>query len=122
MGLANLLPIADVLDKDSGFTTSLKLAPAFLKAFRIVIIEALVWRYGSPVPTITPFSLIDVVPETWIWFPMRTAREYPTIGSQGLPEEIFFRGICHKAPLVISSLSVGSLGPYQLVPSISNLP
>jgi hypothetical protein len=32
-----------------------------------------------------------VVPDTQTWSPRRTAREYPTIGSQGVPLEKFWR-------------------------------
>jgi hypothetical protein len=36
-----------------------------------------------------PAASVAVVPETWIVWPMRTAREYPTFGSHGVPLEMF---------------------------------
>jgi hypothetical protein len=41
---------------------------------------------------------VAVVPDTLIAFPMRTAREYPTIGSHFTPLEICFRTMA-SAPL-----------------------
>lgn len=41
--------------------------------------------YGSPTPTRRPDSSVAVVPETHTKGPTRTALEYPTIGSQGVP-------------------------------------
>src|SRR5205807_1490196 len=44
-----------------------------------------VWAYGSPAPTILPEASVAVVPETCTKGPARTAREYPTMGSHGVP-------------------------------------
>src|SRR5690349_8254476 len=54
----------------------------------------MVCAYASPTPTIFPSGPVAVVPETDMTFPIRTALEYPTIGSQGVPLEIFSRAKC----------------------------
>jgi hypothetical protein len=43
----------------------------------------------SPAPTTRPLSSVAVVPETLTTLPTRTAREYPTTGSHGVPDETF---------------------------------
>ncbi len=50
-----------------------------------------VWAYGSPTPTTRPSGPVAVVPATYTPFPARTAREYPTMGSQGAPLEMSCR-------------------------------
>ena len=40
---------------------------------------------------IFPLASVAVVPETWMTFPTRTAREYPTMGSHCVPVEISCR-------------------------------
>src|SRR6516164_5490435 len=56
-------------------TTSFRLAPAFASAVSILRMICTVWTYGSPMPRIWPSGPVAVVPETLMWFPMRTARE-----------------------------------------------
>src|SRR6266850_2751554 len=72
-------------------TTSFKLAPALTSAASIFLIVCTVCAYASPTPAILPSGPVAVVPETEMVFPIRTAREYPTIGSHGAPLEIFCR-------------------------------
>src|SRR6185503_6786863 len=62
-------------------TTSRKLAPASWSAFSMLRKHWTACAYGSPLPTIAPSSPVAVVPETLTYPPIRTAREYPTIGS-----------------------------------------
>jgi hypothetical protein len=56
-------------------------------------------------PMILPFGPMAVVPATWMTLPILTAREYPTIGSQGAPLDMFFRSISAKAsmPMIVSA-------------------
>src|SRR2546425_3459501 len=42
---------------------------------------------------IEPSGPVAVVPATCTTDPTRTAREYPTIGSHGVPLEMFWRGM-----------------------------
>jgi hypothetical protein len=70
-------------------TTSFKLAPALTKAAPMFWIVCTVCAYTSPTPTIFPSAAVAVVPETLTKFPIRTAREYPTIGSHVVPLEMF---------------------------------
>src|SRR5436309_6508292 len=72
-------------------TTSFKLAPAWMSAASIFLIVCTVCAWASPTPTILPSGPVAVVPDTEIVLPIRTAREYPTIGSHGAPLEIFCR-------------------------------
>jgi hypothetical protein len=57
------------------------------------LIVCTVCARASPMPTIFPSGPVAVVPETVIVFPIRTAREYPTIGSHAVPLEMFCLGI-----------------------------
>src|SRR5258708_17518282 len=52
-----------------------------------------VCAYAWTIPMIFPSGPVAVVPETLMCLPIRTAREYPTIGSQGVPVAKFWRGI-----------------------------
>src|SRR5437899_7416897 len=74
-------------------TTSFRLAPAFARDASMFLIVCTVCGRPSPMPTIFPSGPVAVVPEMVIAFPIRTAREYPTIGSHGAPLEIFCLGI-----------------------------
>src|SRR3989441_8149904 len=51
------------------------------------------WPYGSPGKTTFPSGSVAVVPATATYAPTRTAREYPTIGSQRAPDATFFRSM-----------------------------
>src|SRR2546427_4674219 len=51
------------------------------------------WPYGSPGKTTFPYGSVAVVPATATYAPTRTAREYPTIGSQRAPDATFFRSM-----------------------------
>ncbi len=75
-------------------TTSFNPAPAFTSAASMFRIVCWVCAYASPTPTIFPSGPVAVVPETAIRFPIRTVLEYPTIGSQSVPLEIFSRAKC----------------------------
>src|SRR5437870_519808 len=44
-----------------------------------------------------PEASVAVVPETWTTSPTRTAREYPTTGSQGVPVETFIRAMVRSS-------------------------
>ena len=70
-------------------TTSASVAPAFASAASMFRMVCTVCAYASPTPTIFPSAPVAVVPDTLITFPIRTAREYPTIGSHVVPLEIF---------------------------------
>src|SRR5687767_7113575 len=67
----------------------------FLSACRVC-------AYASPAPTTRPEASVAVVPEMWTVLPTRTAREYPTIGSHGVPLEIFCRTRCSGRPRAIT--------------------
>src|SRR2546428_12921865 len=51
------------------------------------------WPYASPGATTFPCGSVAVVPATATYAPTRTAREYPTIGSQRAPDATFFRSM-----------------------------
>src|SRR5213593_2499455 len=51
------------------------------------------WPYASPGATTFPGGSGAVVPATATYAPTRTAREYPTIGSQRAPDATFFRSM-----------------------------
>ena len=70
-------------------TTSFKPAPAFTRAASIFRMVCTVCAWTSPTPTIFPSGPVAVVPDTLTMFPMRTAREYPTMGSHWVPLEMF---------------------------------
>src|SRR6266446_5695227 len=70
-------------------TMSFRLAPAFTSAASIFLIVCTVCACASPTPTILPSGPVAVVPDTEIVLPIRTAREYPTIGSHGAPLDMF---------------------------------
>src|ERR1700761_7615988 len=72
-------------------TTSFSPAPAFVSAASMFRIVCTVCAYTSPTPTIFPSGPVAVVPDTLTQFPIRTAREYPTIGSHCVPLEMFSR-------------------------------
>jgi hypothetical protein len=74
-------------------TTSPKLAPARPNAASRFLMICTVCAYASPTPMIFPSGPVAVVPETLMWLPIRTAREYPTIGSHFVPVAMFWRGI-----------------------------
>src|SRR6058998_2623781 len=63
--------------------TSSSWAPASARAASIVRKMWTAWPYASPGATTFPSGSVAVVPATATWLPMRTTREYPTIGSQG---------------------------------------
>src|SRR2546428_10445776 len=51
------------------------------------------WPYGSPEEPTFPWGSVAVVPATATYAPTRTAREYPTIGSQRAPDATLFRSM-----------------------------
>src|SRR5438128_4208529 len=51
------------------------------------------WPYASPGATTFPCGSVAVVPATATYAPTRTAREYPTVGSQRAPDATFFRSM-----------------------------
>src|SRR5919197_6564114 len=71
-------------------TTWASVAPAWVRAASMVRRAWTVCAYGSPTPTM-PVGVMAVVPATCTYGPTRTAREYPTRGSQGPPLEMFRR-------------------------------
>src|SRR6267142_2550520 len=62
-------------------TTSFRLAPACISAASIFLIVCTVCACASPTPTILPSGPVAVVPDTEIVLPIRTEREYTTIGG-----------------------------------------
>src|SRR5581483_3310355 len=72
-------------------TTSASEAPARSSAARMLASACTACAYGSPAPTMAPPAPVAVVPETWTCAPTRTAREYPTIGSHGVPLDTLSR-------------------------------
>src|SRR4030095_11224579 len=78
-----------------------------------------VWAYTSPTPTTWPSLSVAVVPETHTWLPTRTAREYPTTGSQGVPLEISCRIVsCHRIDNDVDGELGVVLAQEALVPPI----
>src|SRR2546426_502459 len=73
--------------------TSSSWAPASARAASIVRKMWTAWPYASPGATTFPSGSVAVVPATATWLPMRTTREYPTIGSQRPPDATFFRSM-----------------------------
>src|SRR5713101_7900451 len=72
-------------------TTSFSVAPASTSARSTLRSACTVCAYASPPPTILPDASVAVVPATCTTFPTRTAREYPTTGSHGVPLDTFTR-------------------------------
>src|SRR4030095_3865158 len=72
-------------------TTCRRAAPARSSAASMLRSACRVCARASPTPTTAPLASVAVVPATWTWAPTRTALEYPTIGSQGVPLEIRVR-------------------------------
>src|SRR5258708_19775559 len=74
-------------------TTSIRLAPALASGASMSFIVCTVCARKSPTPAIFPSGPVAVVPETVMTLPILTAREYPTIGSHGVPLDMFCLGI-----------------------------
>src|ERR1035437_2398492 len=72
-------------------TTFSKPSPNRTRAFSILRIVCTDCAYISPGASTLPEGSVLVVPETWTVSPTCTARAYPTLGSQGVPEKILFR-------------------------------
>src|SRR5271157_4354183 len=72
-------------------TTCSKPNPKRFRAFSILRMVCTVCAYISPGASTLPEGSVPVVPETCTTSPTCTARAYPTLGSQGVPEKVLFR-------------------------------
>src|SRR5262245_54902752 len=93
-------------------TTWASVAPAWVRAASMVRRAWTVWAYGSPTPTM-PAGVLAVVPATCTYGPTRTAREYPTRGSQGPRREMFRRCTIYVLLQSETLFLVGSPYPPQ---------
>src|SRR5688572_25812933 len=82
--------------------TSAREELAAFSALSIFRIAWTAWAYGSPAPTTRPSGPVAVVPDTWTHLPTRTAREYPMIGSHGVPLEMSCRWVATALPVLSS--------------------
>src|SRR5207245_2109385 len=74
-------------------TTSGSRAPASSRAASIFQKMWTAWPYASPRATMPPRESVAVVPATTTSGPTRTARAYPTLGSQGAPAATAVRSL-----------------------------
>src|SRR5208283_879628 len=96
-------------------TTCSKPNPKRFRAFSILRMVCTVCAYISPGASTLPEGSVPVVPETCTTSPTCTARAYPTLGSQGVPEKVLFRliFIC-RPPYSTSQRSANRCGVRAL--------
>src|SRR5271169_52190 len=102
-------------------TTCSKLNPNRFRAFSILRMVCTVCAYISPGASTLPEGSVPVVPETCTTSPTCTARAYPTLGSQGVPEKVLLRliFIC-PPPNSTSQQSTNHCGVHVLATSFQS--